>query len=512
MIVLKFLNFHIDGGKEALAKWAEHKSKKSQQQSTNDQQTNESAKNTGKENNKSNNKQNKKQSQQQQNNNNNNSNNSSTTTTKSNKTFNINDLVASVINQYTSSNPPSSPLTTAGTILTPTPTILIDTNHNPTPTTATTTTTTTAITLPTGNGEQTTNIAGYKVTLFNSTNGGTSTNASTQSSPSSVSVLSTASTNCSSLNGPVGNRPSLLDLNDKQTQQQQQQLHIPHRTFNTAYVNPNARAVLEKHLKDLQRQTVQLNKISVSFNEEHVRSKLHLKQTFQQLRNLIDEREALLEKQLATSVQTGLHLLKERQFKAADLKLQADNAQHLNEQELLELKANIKHFVSERQLDEEFSSLKLVNNLNGEHEHLLATLSDSINKLGSVRSIKNNYSSERPPKDLLLTPQTPLPPNYTKLNGNHEPVVVNLPPSHQQPQSNVNSNRLAILNNGNNKNTDKFKNNNVLNGENKTLNGAGANNNNNNNKSLNNGNTHFDNEKDEGEFIEVKKPRKFILS
>lgn len=126
-------------------------------------------------------------------------------------------------------------------------------------------------------------------------------------------------------------------------------------------MNANAKAILEeKHQRDLQRQTVQLAKIVASFNDQLAKSRAHVQQTFAQLRSVLAERESHVERQLAQAGAQGVALLKDRQFRAADLRLMADNVQHLNDQEALELRQDIKHFVSERQLDEEFASLKLV--------------------------------------------------------------------------------------------------------------------------------------------------------
>jgi hypothetical protein len=118
---------------------------------------------------------------------------------------------------------------------------------------------------------------------------------------------------------------------------------LPQRTFNKAYVNPNARqAGIDKHQRDLQRQHVQLGKLQASFQEEIARGHATLGQAFAQLARLLAEKQAEAERALAVAGQTGLRLLAERQAKVTDLKHLADNVLHLSDHEIVELKADIK--------------------------------------------------------------------------------------------------------------------------------------------------------------------------
>ena len=79
-----------------------------------------------------------------------------------------------------------------------------------------------------------------------------------------------------------------------------------------------------------------------SHKEELKRSEVAVKQTFAQLRQWLDERQFEVESKLAAGGQLGCGLLEQRQLKAADLKNLADNAQHLSDPEIVELKADIK--------------------------------------------------------------------------------------------------------------------------------------------------------------------------
>ena len=128
--------------------------------------------------------------------------------------------------------------------------------------------------------------------------------------------------------------------------------------------------------------------------------------------------------------------------------------------------------MSERQLDEEFGQMKLFS-LEG-----LDNLRESIANFGLVPSVINRYAKERLPASELATP----------VNG--PPAVLNS--ANNTKNNKANSNNSANINN-NNHNNNIYNNNNFLNG---------------NASRLSNGSYVNEFEQDEGEFIEVKKPRK----
>jgi hypothetical protein len=176
--------------------------------------------------------------------------------------------------------------------------------------------------------------------------------SSVSSSPSSMSVMSSLSMSSSSdkqqqqqqlplqpqLNHATTLRPSLLELNNKKLAQP----IFQQRQFNTAFVNPNSKIVLEKSSKDLQRQTGTLNKICHQFQEDLIKNQNLLNKTFNNLRQSLNERQNQLQFQLNSLASTGNQMLMQRQNKATELKYLIDNAIHLNENETLELKADIK--------------------------------------------------------------------------------------------------------------------------------------------------------------------------
>ena len=287
------------------------------------------------------------------------------------KTTNINDLVASVINQYTSSTP-TTPL--SGSISS---NMQLLANENAVATQASQEQANKTLLdnlnrlvvssqNSTVNVTNTATIGGFKVTLLGvqtnkndtiNTNNINQSNASpgissVSSSPSSMSVASNLSMS-SSMNGhsqkPNGLvHSSLLDMKNNINSKllpinsNLVQMSVEKRVFNTAYVNPNAKQFLEKHQKDLQRQTAVLTRTSSVFQEDLNKSHALLNQTFAQLRQLLNDRQGQLEAQLISAAQMGSNLLQQRQAKAAELKISADNAQHLTDHEAQELKADIK--------------------------------------------------------------------------------------------------------------------------------------------------------------------------
>jgi len=209
----------------------------------------------------------------------------------------------------------------------------------------------------------------------------------------------------------------------------------------------------------LQRQTVALNKISNQFQEDLTKSQATLNKSFNLLRQLLNERQNQLQFKLNTLAQTGHDILCQRQAKAAQLKHLAENAIHLNDTETLELKADIKHFISERQLDEELARIKFF------QEENLDKLTNSIDTFGLIAQIRNQYSTERPPlNELLNSASSP------------EPTPSKQPSQHQDTSQQTKFNNTTNNNNNNNKQNIHI-----------------------------NSSNNFD---DEGEFIEVKRPQR----
>jgi len=174
--------------------------------------------------------------------------------------------------------------------------------------------------------------------------------------------------------------------------------HALNNHLNMSYTNPNnSRASLDKSHKDLQRQSANLAKVASQFQDDLNKAQINCNQAFIFLRSLLDQRQQQLQAQLNSVSRQGNQVLAERQHKASQLRTLLDNAVHLNDEDTLELKADIKHFVSERQVDEQFLKVSLFQQNN---EGLLCDAIHSYASIGQLDTIK--YAAQRPPAQQLL--------------------------------------------------------------------------------------------------------------
>lgn len=501
--------FVNDGGKEALKKWAEMKqAKKNQNKKNNDANTSVSTDPTNADNEttpkttsnsrpKSNNKSPKRNTTDESNAKKDNNNNISNNNKRNNNKANLNDLVASIINQYTSATSETDNKPAA--IATPAPT--------PSSTQAEVKPNIVQMQQQPQNQQQLdllenlNNLVNLSMPLSkalgdlkvkvlsidqptryeSSTKTTSPVLSSVTSSPSSMSVVSSMSMSSASTTEKQQPqiRPTLLDLNKNKPTSQA--VFAQQRQFNKSYVNPNAKNFLEKSTKDLQRQTVALTKITHQYQEDLTTSQNLLNKTFNDLRKLLNERQNQLQAKLNSLAQTGNAMLVQRQSKAAELKYLADNAVHLNDNELLELKADIKHFISERQLDEEFTRVKCFQDEN------LDKLCAAINSFGQCAQLNNQYATERPPLNEVLNSASPTP-----IPSNLQQITSQNKSSNNQQQNNNNNN--------NNKNG--------ANPNSKPLQPQQTNNSSANNSHVNGASSNKNDLDDEGEFIEVRRPQR----
>ena len=182
-------------------------------------------------------------------------------------------------------------------------------------------------------------IGGFKVTVLGVQTQSKSDVQSAASSPSSMSSSSSSAANGHPAKPAPNGTAFLKSLPGLAVGAN---LITSPRVFNQAYVNPNSKQILEKHQKDLQRQTAVLARTTSAFHDDLGRARISLSQTFAQLRQLLSERQAQLEAELMSADQCGGRMLQQRQEKAAQLKVMADNAQHLTDHEAQELKVDIK--------------------------------------------------------------------------------------------------------------------------------------------------------------------------
>lgn len=151
---------------------------------------------------------------------------------------------------------------------------------------------------------------------------------------------------------------------------------------------------IEKSVKDLQRCTVSLTRYRVMIKEEVDSSVKKIKAAFAELHNCIIDKEVSLMAEMDHVKEEAMEILTARQKKAEELKRLTDLASQMAEMQLAELRAEIKHFVSERKYDEELGKAA---RFSCDIEQLKA----QIMLCGEITHPKNNYSSRAPCSSLL---------------------------------------------------------------------------------------------------------------
>ncbi|XP_055472677.1 SPATS2-like protein isoform X4 [Psammomys obesus] len=151
---------------------------------------------------------------------------------------------------------------------------------------------------------------------------------------------------------------------------------------------------IEKSVKDLQRCTVSLTRYRVMIKEEVDSSVRKIKAAFAELHNCIIDKEVSLMAEMDKVKEEAMEILTARQKKAEELKRLTDLASQMAEMQLAELRAEIKHFVSERKYDEELGKAA---RFSCDIEQLKA----QIMICGEITHPKNNYSSRTPCSSLL---------------------------------------------------------------------------------------------------------------
>ncbi|XP_060050168.1 SPATS2-like protein isoform X2 [Erinaceus europaeus] len=151
---------------------------------------------------------------------------------------------------------------------------------------------------------------------------------------------------------------------------------------------------IEKSVKDLQRCTVSLTRYRVMIKEEVDSSVKKIKAAFAELHNCIIDKEVSLMAEMDKVKEEAMEILTARQKKAEELKKLTDLASQMAEMQLAELRAEIKHFVSERKYDEELGKAA---RFSCDIEQLKA----QIMLCGEITHPKNSYSSRTPCTSLL---------------------------------------------------------------------------------------------------------------
>uniref|UniRef100_A0A8C5P9S4 Spermatosis associated serine rich 2 n=1 Tax=Leptobrachium leishanense TaxID=445787 RepID=A0A8C5P9S4_9ANUR len=144
-------------------------------------------------------------------------------------------------------------------------------------------------------------------------------------------------------------------------------------------------ANIEKSVKDLQRCSVSLARYRMVVKEEMDASIKKMKQVFAELQSCLMDREVTLLGEMDKVKAEAMDILGSRQKKAEELKKLTDVAVRMSEEQLAELRADIKHFVSERKYDEELGRA-------ARFTADLETLKKSIDSFGQVSHPRNSYS------------------------------------------------------------------------------------------------------------------------
>uniref|UniRef100_A0A9J8AIV8 Spermatogenesis associated serine rich 2 n=1 Tax=Cyprinus carpio carpio TaxID=630221 RepID=A0A9J8AIV8_CYPCA len=143
---------------------------------------------------------------------------------------------------------------------------------------------------------------------------------------------------------------------------------------------------VDRSVKDLQRCAASLSRYRVVVKDEMDSSIKSMKQTFAELQSCLMDREVTLFTEMDKVKAEALAILDGRQKRAEELKRLADQSASLTEEQLSELRADIKHFVSERKYDEDLG--KAV-----KFSHDVEPLKCSIMSFGSVYHPQTGYSS-----------------------------------------------------------------------------------------------------------------------
>ncbi|XP_068181479.1 spermatogenesis-associated serine-rich protein 2 isoform X2 [Antennarius striatus] len=143
---------------------------------------------------------------------------------------------------------------------------------------------------------------------------------------------------------------------------------------------------IDRSVKDLQRCTASLTRYRMVVKEEMDSSIKRMKQTFAELQSCLMDREVTLLGEMDKVKAESMSILDARQKRAEELRRLTDKSASMSEEQLTELRAEIKHFVSERKYDEDLG--KAVR-----FTFDLEPLKTNITGFGSVYHPRTGYSN-----------------------------------------------------------------------------------------------------------------------
>ncbi|XP_056370966.1 spermatogenesis-associated serine-rich protein 2 [Oenanthe melanoleuca] len=167
------------------------------------------------------------------------------------------------------------------------------------------------------------------------------------------------------------------------------QIPNPNRSLRSSPGSPGGKksgSSLEKSLKDLQRCSVALARFRALLREEVESSLRRARAAFGEIQSCLMDREVALLAEMDKVKAEAMELLSLRQRRAESLRQLTEAAPGMSEEQLLELRADIKHFVSERKFDEELGRA-------GRFGCDLEALRGSIGAFGQVSHPRPSYSS-----------------------------------------------------------------------------------------------------------------------
>ena len=150
-----------------------------------------------------------------------------------------------------------------------------------------------------------------------------------------------------------------------------------------SFTNKKLGSNIEKSVKDLQRCTVSLARYQVLVKEEVDASIKKMKQAFAELQSCSMDREVALLAEMDKVKSEATEILLSCQKKAKLLKKMTDVPVRMSEEQLVELRADIKNFVSERKYDEDLGRV-------AQFTCDIETLKKNIDSFGQVSHPKNS--------------------------------------------------------------------------------------------------------------------------
>uniref|UniRef100_A0A669CLI3 Spermatosis associated serine rich 2 n=1 Tax=Oreochromis niloticus TaxID=8128 RepID=A0A669CLI3_ORENI len=188
---------------------------------------------------------------------------------------------------------------------------------------------------------------------------------------------------------------------------------------------------IDRSVKDLQRCTASLTRYRMVVKEEMDSSVKRMKQTFAELQSCLMDREVTLLGEMDKVKAEAMMILDARQKRAEELRRLTDKSASMSEEQLTELRADIKHFVSERKYDEDLGkALRFTFDLE--------PLKTSIGGFGSVYHPRTGYSNRSrcsSTSSSVASPTLPETPAPTQIQSNY-PSETRPPPAKQIFQGN----------------------------------------------------------------------------